>query len=233
MDWRRPHRQLEPPAREIEVVDEALTALVGAGILAHASYDRQKMLAHRVAVRERFEIPWTAISPRMERLLYAINAIAQPRVLVAVGVFCGNTFIANAGAAIGPGASYDAERLVGIEIRPAEAARARRNVSAIDAQGLAEVIVADGIPWLRDFDGVIDLLYLDADSPITATKSIYQELLDASWHALRPGSLILAHNAVNAADQMPDYLARVRDPGSFQRSMTMIVDDQGLEVTLR
>jgi len=233
MDWSRPHRELEPLAREVEVVDGALGALVQAGILPHSHYDHDKMLAHRVAVRENFEIPWTAISPRMQRLLYAINAIAQPRVMVAVGIFCGNTFISNAGAAIGPGVCYQAERLIGIEVRPQEAARARRNVATVDPARRAEIIAADGIDWLRDFNGTIDLLYLDADAPGPSTKSIYFDLLEAGLHALRPGSLVLAHNAVNAAHQMADFLATVRDAANFRRSMTMVVDDQGLEVSRR
>jgi hypothetical protein len=121
MSWHNPHRQLEPLDREIQLIDEALQALVERDVLPHTQYDTDKMLAHRTAVRDRFDIPWTAISPRMQRLLYAINAIAQPRGMVAVGIFCGNTFISNAGAAIGPGASYRAEHLVGLEIRSREA----------------------------------------------------------------------------------------------------------------
>ena len=236
MSWHDPHRQVEPLAREIEIVDQALETLAKAGVLPHARYDVDKMMAHRVAVRERFDIPWTAISPRMQRLLYAINAIAQPQVLVAVGVFCGNTFISNAGAAIGPGACYHAKRVVGIEIRPREAARARRNVATIhtneDGGTLAEIIAADGISWLEDTDETIDLLYLDADGGPRGAKSIYFELLQASLHALRPGSLALAHNSVNAAHSMDDYLSYVRDPALFRESVNMIVDDQGLEVSV-
>jgi predicted O-methyltransferase YrrM len=236
MSWHDPHRQVEPLAREIEIVDQALKTLAKAGVLPHARYDADKMMAHRIAVRERFDIPWTAISPRMQRLLYAINAIAQPQVLVAVGVFCGNTFISNAGAALGPGACYSAKRVVGIEIRPREAARARRNVATIhtneDGGTLAEIIAADGISWLEDTDETIDLLYLDADGGPRGAKSIYFELLQASLHALRPGSLVLAHNSVNAAHSMDDYLSYVRDPALFRESVNMIVDDQGLEVSV-
>jgi predicted O-methyltransferase YrrM len=234
MSWHEPHRQLESLEREIAVVDEALETLVEARVLPHKRYDAERMLAHRVAVRENFEIPWTAISPRMQRLLYAINAIAQPRVMVAVGIFCGNTFISNAGAAIGPGASYTADRLVGLEIRPQEAARARRNVATFDHNGASvEILAADGIPWLEAMAGDLDLLYLDADGPPGSGKSIYLSLLQAGLHALHPGSLVLAHNSVNAAHSMRDYLSYVRDPANFRESVNMVVDDQGLEVSLR
>ena len=233
MMWSDPHRQLEPLEREEQLVDGALAALVAAGILAHHHYDVDKFAAHRAAVRERFDIPWTAITPRLQRLMYAINAIAQPQEMVAVGIFCGNTFISNAGAAIGPGACYRARRLVGIEIRPEEAARARHNVAALDGDHLAEVIAADGVQWLREFEGTIDLLYLDADGRNGQGKAIYLELLQEALRALRPGSLVLAHNSVNSAEQLADYLDYVRGPADFRQSMNVILDDQGLEVSLR
>ena len=231
--WDEPYPCYETPEREIAVVDQALEALVQAGILPHTKYDRERFAAHRDAVRERFEIPWTAITPRMQRLLYAINAIVQPRVMVAVGIFCGNTFISNAGAAIGPGAVYQAERLVGLEIKPAEAARARRNVASVDPSRSAEVLAEDGIPWLQAFAGTIDLLYLDADGTQGRGKSIYLDLLETGFHALRTGSLVLAHNSVNCAGELADYLATVRDPSRFRVSMNVVIDDQGLEVTRR
>ncbi len=232
MNWHDPHRQLEPEAQEIAVVDDALHALVSEGILPHSRYDAAKFGAHRTVVRERFDIPWTAITPRMQRLLYAINAIVQPSVMVAVGVFCGNTFISNAGAAIGPGACYRAKRMVGLEIRVDEADRARRNVGTLNSNGVdVQILGVDGGPWLRDYAGTIDLLYLDADGPRGTGKSIYLSLLQAAQHALRPRSLILAHNSVNSARELGDYLAFVRDPTRFMSSMNVIVDDQGLEIT--
>lgn len=235
MNWHDPHRQIEPIAHEAAVVDAGLALLAQAGVLPHADYDHARLLAHRAAVADQFEIPWTAISHRMQRLMYAINAIRQPRVMVAVGIFCGNTFISNAGAAIGPGACYRAVRLVGLEIRQAEADRARRNVDLFrdgDANFPAEILGQDGLSWLQEFAGVIDLLYLDADGPRGSGKSIYLDLLTVGRHALRPGSLVLAHNSVNSAHTMADYLATVRDPAHFRQSVNMIVDDQGLEVSL-
>ena len=233
MDWYDPHRQLEAPEDEIAAIDQALEALVTHGVLPHSIYDMALFDAHRAAVRERFDIPWTAITPRMQRLLYAINAIAQPRVMVAVGVFCGNTFISNAGAAIGPGACYEAERVVGLELRADEADRARSNVATLEHNGVGvEILGEDGMPWLRDITQPIDLLYLDPDGPRGVGKSIYLHMLEAGWHALHPGSLVLAHNSVNSAHQLSDYLSYVRDSARFSQSVNVVVDDQGLEVSL-
>jgi len=233
MDYRQPHRAVEPSEKEIAVVGAALAELHEAGVLPHTGYDHAKMLAHRQAVAEQFEIPWTAITPRMQRLLYAINAIAQPQNMIAAGVFCGNTFISNAGAAVGPGACYTARELIGVEIKPNEAERAERNVRRIDPTGMARVVAADAVDICRDFTGPIHLLYLDADGTPETGKGIYLTILRAALDKMPPGALVLAHNSVNAADRLRNYLAFVRDKASFRESVNVIFDKEGLEVSAR
>jgi predicted O-methyltransferase YrrM len=233
MDLRQPHRVLEPPEKEIAVVDAALAALQQAGILPHTRYDHAKFMAHRQAVRELFEIPWTGITPRMQRLLYAVNAIVQPAVMLAAGVFCGNTFISNAGAAVGPGACYTAQELIGVEIKPEEADRARRNVSRIDPTGLARIVADDAVSVASHFQGQINLLYLDADGTGRKGKGVYRDIVEAAEDKLPRGALVLAHNSVNCAGQLGDYLAHVRGGGCFRASVNVIIDGEGLEVSFR
>lgn len=232
MSTREPFAELESPEAEVAVVDAALTALVEAGIIPHAGYDLERFAAHRAAVRARFEIPWTAISPRQERLIWALNAITRPRHMIAAGVFCGFTFICNAGAAVGPGAIYQAEELLGIEIEPEEAERAERNVRLLDPSDMARVIAADAIEVAAQYEHPIDLLYLDA-SGAGSGKGIYLEILMAAHDKLSPGALVLAHNSVNSAERLADYLAFVRNPAHMFASMNVILDDQGLEVSAR
>jgi len=233
MDYHDPHKAVEPLDKEIEIVNVALNSLKDAGILTATDYDHQRFDAHRTAVAERFEIPWTAITPRMQRLIYAINAIRQPRVMLAAGVFCGNTFISNAGAAVGPGACYTAKECLGIEIKPDEAARAERNVRTIDPTGVAKVVAADAVDIARDYPEPIDLLYLDADGDETTGKGIYLDILQSCMDRLKPGALILAHNSVNCAERLKHYLAFVRDSQNMRASMNMIIDGEGLEVSIR
>lgn len=239
-DWRRyqmsfsdPHRELEPLDREIAITEAALSKLRQADILAQTAYDRDKMLAHRQAVRELFDIPWTAITPRMERLLYAINAIAQPDTMIAAGVFCGNTFICNAGAAVGPGACYTARNLIGLEIDSQAAERAERNVRRIDPTGVARVLAADAVDFVGRFPEPIDLLYLDADGDGGRGKGIYLEILEACYDRLPGGSVVLAHNSVNGGSQIGPYLDFVRDAGHFRSSVNVVLDPEGLEVSIR
>jgi predicted O-methyltransferase YrrM len=231
MEYRDPYRSLEPIEQEIAAVDEALDALAGAGLLPHTTYDSAKMLAHREAVRAAFDLPWTAITPRMERLIYAINAIRRPRNMIAAGVFCGFTFISNAGAAVGPGACYEAENLIGVEIRPEEAARAERNVRRIDPTGVARVIAADAIDVVAGFDRKIDLLYLDADGDRGRGKGIYLDILEAALPNLSAGALLLAHNSMNGGAPIQRYLEYVRNPANIPASVNVVLDIEGLEVS--
>ena len=232
MDFRDPFRELEPIEREIEVVSQALGVLRDAGIMASADYDGERLLAHRKAVAELFEIPWTAITPRMQRLIYAVNAIARPANMIAAGIFCGNTFISNAGAAVGPGACYTARDLVGVEIVPEEAERAERNVRKIDPTGVAHIVAADAVEFVRDYQGRIDLLYLDADGTDSRGKGVYLDILEQAYDKMPPGAIVLAHNSWNSA-HLGHYLEFVRNPANMKASVNVILDPEGLEVSAR
>ena len=233
MDMRQPHRQLEPLHQEIAVVQGALDYLSDVGVLPHTRYDHERFLAHRKAVAEKFEIPWTAITPRQQRLIYAINAILQPANMLAAGVFCGNTFISNAGAAVGPGATYTAKSLIGVEIQPHEAERAERNVRRIDPSGVARIIAADAVDVARDFQDDLHLLYLDADGDAVRGKAIYLDILQACYDRLVFGGVVLAHNSVNCAERLAPYLEWVRDPANMRVSVNVILDGEGLEVSAK
>jgi predicted O-methyltransferase YrrM len=232
MVYHEPHKAFEPMEREIAVVDAALQMLIDQGILPHKKYDETRFLAFRKAVAESFEIPWTAITPRMQRLIWAINAIHQPKVMIAAGIFCGNTFISNAGAAIGPGAAYTgAQELIGIEIKPAEADRARRNVEKLDGKGICKILAEDAVMTAANYPGKIDLLYLDADGDAKRGKGIYYDIVQSAWDKLPKGALILAHNSGNAAPKLEHYLAFVRDSKNCAASVNCLLDIEGLEVT--
>ena len=233
MDYRSPHEAVEPLQNEIAVVADALDVLREAGVLAHTRYDGAKCLLHRKAVAELFEIPWTAITPRMQRLIYAINAIAQPANMIAAGCFCGNTFISNAGAAAGPGACYTARNLIGIEIIPDEAARAERNVRRIDPTGVARVVAANAVPYVAEFPEPVNLLYLDADGTDERGKGVYLDILRGCCTAMPAGGIVLAHNSVNCAAALSEYLDFVRDPANFHASVNIIFDREGLEVSVK
>ncbi|NOZ22601.1 MAG: hypothetical protein GXP25_16100 [Planctomycetes bacterium] len=212
-------------------IDEAVRqlqdwgVLVGKGACNHASFE-----ALRKAVHEHFKVPWTSITPAMERLLYAICAVNRPRNIVAVGIFCGNTLIWNIGPACGPGKCYAAQRLVGIEVQPDRAGMARDNLQAIGVMDSVEVIAGDGHEILREIDYPIHLLYLDCDCP-------YKPMLDAAYDKVSEGGLVIAHNTIHKGwakqESSQEYLAHVRDTSVFRESVSVEPDDLGIEVSVR
>lgn len=233
MDLNRPFEVLEPLEREIRIVGKALAGLKKAGILTATEYDHDRYLRLRKAVQNNFEIPWTAITPRMQRLIYAINSIRRPEVMLAAGVFCGNTFISNAGAAVGPSAVYAARALIGLEIDPFEAERAERNVHRLDSTGVARIVAEDAVDFCAKWTDKIDLLYLDADEVGGRGKAIYLEIAKSAWKKMPAGALLLAHNSVNAAKQLRGYLAFVRNYANCRASVNVVVDGEGLEVSVK
>jgi predicted O-methyltransferase YrrM len=151
--------------------------------------------------------------------------------MIAAGIFCGFTFICNAGAGAGPGAVYEPEDLVGLEIKAEEAERAQRNVQALAPDGRARIVAQDAVDFVQDYCGMIDLLYLDADGDRGRGKGIYLEILEAALPHMAPGALVLAHNSVNCAEKLSDYLDFVRDPERMAASLNVVPDSEGLEVS--
>jgi len=226
---------------EVEAVDGALNALVSQGIIATQEYDRAAFDRFRARVKESFDIPWTGISPRMRRAIYAINAIYKPQSTVCAGIFCGYTFICNAGASLGPGACYESDHLIGIEILESEAKRAANNVDRFAGGNGAAIVCADAAAWLESVcDFGVDLLYIDAKplafdpaNPFSrgAGESEYFTIVKAAMQHLNKGALVLAHNSVNASAFLGDYLDFVRSK-QFRASMNVMIDDAGLEVSI-
>ncbi|MCX6374464.1 MAG: hypothetical protein NTU88_00235, partial [Armatimonadetes bacterium] len=64
-------------------------------------------------------------------------------------------------------------------------------------------------------------------------KGIYLDILQAGYGRLPTGAVVLAHNSVNAADRLKHYLGFVRDESNFRASVNVILDPEGLEVSVR
>ncbi|MCP4177538.1 MAG: hypothetical protein GY756_07210 [bacterium] len=237
-DWKRhkmdsntkPFYKFEDGKNEINEINKALSFLVEQNFLRHNKYDKNLFYLHRKEVKTNFIIPWTGISNRMHRLIYSINAISQPKYIVAVGVFCGYTFICNAGASIGNGTCYKSKETIGLEIDETLACSAKMNIDKIDKHKFTKIIAADGIEWFKTYNKKIDLLYIDATGE-DGNKSLYLDILKSAYHLLDKNSIVLAHNSVNGGEYLKEYLEFVRNEKYFQKSINLIIDEAGLELT--
>ena len=117
-------------------------------------------------------------------------------------------------------------KLIGTELEPTKAARARENLKAAGLDDLVEIRVGDALETLKQIDGNVDMVMLDG------AFSLYQKVLKLLEPHLKTGALIIAENAF---EQASGYLQYVRDPRNGYLSQRTLFDldmDRGSEFTV-
>ncbi|MBE7245607.1 MAG: class I SAM-dependent methyltransferase, partial [Actinomycetospora chiangmaiensis] len=149
--------------------------------------------------------------------LYMLARSARARTIVEFGTSFGLSTLHLAAALRDNGGG----RLITCEFEPSKVTRAQANLMAGGLADLVEFREGDALHTLSfDLPGSVDLLLLDG------AKALYPEILARVEDCLRPGALVIADNA----DDSPDYLARVRAPGSGYLSVPFAED---VELSMR
>ena len=207
-------------ARLFDEADAASGATLAA-VADLSEVERARMVRSRSAYRElygRLKHAPLAVSPETGRLLYMLARSSGARAIVEFGTSFGISTLHLAAALRDNGGG----RLITSEFEPSKAARARDNLAAGGVIDLVEIREGDALTTLKsDLPDTIDLVLLDG------AKALYPEILDLLEERLRPGAIIVADNA----DDSPDYLARVRNPGSGYMS-TAFAEDVELSVRI-
>jgi len=160
---------------------------------------------------------YLAVSRETGRLLYMLARSTKARSIVEFGTSFGVSTIFLAAALKDNGGG----RLIGTELEPSKAARARENLTAAGLAELAEIREGDALESLgRDLPESIDLVLLDG------AKVLYPKIFALLEPHLAPGAIIVADNA----DASPEYLERVRAPRGGYVSVPFAAD---VEVSLR
>lgn len=234
----------EPEMVEIQKVATVLRELKEAKFIPQEKYDLRLFSLFRNKVHENFFIFWTAINPPMERLLYALSYILQPRNILGIGIFTGNPLVWSLGPAIDH--YYTADKLVGVEIDQNNARLCQENIEQVRGDVPVRILPEDGFDVLDRYeDGEVDLLYLDANGydPDTAakgnsshnTKNINTSLLKKAYSKIRDGGYAFCHNAYQPSFQKDaaDYLAFTNDRKLFTKTATIGIDEMGLEFSIK
>jgi predicted O-methyltransferase YrrM len=160
---------------------------------------------------------YLAVSPETARLLYMLGRATVARGIVEFGTSFGISTIHLAAALRDNGGG----RLIGSELEPTKAARARENLVAAGLADLVDVREGDALETLaRDLPETIDLVLLDGHKPL------YPRILDLVEPRLRRGACLVADNV----DASPEYLARVRKSGGAYLSVSFGED---VEVSIK
>ncbi len=148
-------------------------------------------------------LPEVNVSPNEGRLLQLLAEIAGARRILEIGTLGGYSTIHLARALSEDGA------LISLELDERHASFARENIREADLETRVEVRVGDARALLarmvEDGEGPFDLTFIDAD------KVSYPEYMEWSLRLSRPGSLILADNAIRGGSVLDpeDESARV------------------------
>jgi len=174
---------------------------------------------------ERSFIP--VIGPKKGKILDDAVKKAKPKLILEVGTFIGYSAIRMAWVMPQGG------RIITLEINKASAEKAKKNIERVGFSDKIHIIVGDARKIIPKFDGVFDLIFLDAE------KSDYLTYLKLVEGKLRKGSVIVADNAGVFAKEMADYLSYVRTSGRYRskyHESTLEFNDDikdGVEVSVK
>jgi predicted O-methyltransferase YrrM len=220
---------------EDETVHSILSWLKQAGIVAgEATYEEATFEALRREVKENFAYPGSSITPVMERLLYLLSSLRQPRLVIGLGTYCGNALVWAVGASCGAGKTYSAEKIYGIDIDAESTACARANFNQLADADHVELLAEDALAAVERLEGLFDYVFLDVDSKELG-KGLYLELLTRLYGKIVPGGWVLAHDTVvpSFTTHLEPYLAFVRNSNYFRQSISFDVDPYGLELSIK
>ena len=194
--------------------DEATRGDLQAAFADVTDADRTRMMRSKTGYRDlyaRLKDAPLAVSRETGSLLYMLARSSRARAIVEFGTSFGISALHLAAALRDNGGG----RLITSEFEPSKTARARENLTDGGLIDLVEIREGDALKTLSvELPDQIDLVLLDG------AKALYPEILDLVEERLRPGAIIVADNA----DDSPDYLARVRAPGSGYMSIPFAED---------
>lgn len=127
---------------------------------------------------------------------------------------------------IGLGLQQTGGRLTTIEYDPVRAQALAANIRGAGLSEIVHVVPGDAFKEIPQLAGSFDFVFLDAWKPD------YKRFFDLVFPRLTPRGLFLAHNVVNKASEMKDFLSTIRNQPA---ALTTIVSPglEGMSVTLK
>jgi predicted O-methyltransferase YrrM len=126
-------------------------------------------------------LPAQDVAPNQGKLLYLLARMCGAKRVLELGTLAGYSTIWLARAA---------ETVVTLEVVPAHAVLAARNLRAAGLDERVEILIGDALELLATLEEPFDLVFLDADKQRNA------EYLEHALRLTRPGGVIVADNVV-------------------------------------
>lgn len=160
------------------------------------------------------------ITPDTGRLLWILVQAARATRILEVGTSYAYSTIWLADAARATGG-----HVITLERNPDKVRLARENLARAGLADRVELREGNAAETLAGLTGPFHFVFLDAD------RANYSAYLDLALPKLQPGGLLVADNVISHAEELADYLARVKsNPALF--SVTVPVG-KGEEIALK
>jgi predicted O-methyltransferase YrrM len=145
------------------------------------------------------------VEPETGRLLRSLAIALNARAVLEIGTAIGYSALWLA-QALPPGG-----RLISLEIDPARATIARKNVARAGLSETVSVIVGDADRFVHKVSGPFDLIFQDGD------KRLYEPLLVTLIALLRPGGVLVTDNVLWDGEVVEGFVDAPRhDPASTE-----------------
>lgn len=145
------------------------------------------------------------VEPETGRLLRSLVIALNARAALEIGTAIGYSALWLA-QALPPGG-----RLISLEIDPARAAIARKNIARAGLSETVSVIVGDADRFVHKVSGPFDLIFQDGD------KRLYEPLLVTLIALLRPGGVLVTDNVLWDGEVVEGFVDAPRhDPASTE-----------------
>jgi len=155
------------------------------------------------------------------RLLWVLTAAADAKHVVEIGTSNGYSAIWFCLALRTTGG-----KLTTHEIDPYRISLARKHFKNAGVNHLVTIVEGDAHKTVTRLKEPIDILFIDAD------KAGYFDYLNKLLPLIRPGGLILAHNTIDLASEMQDYLKAITNNPDLE-TIFLHKDAGGISVTLK
>lgn len=153
---------------------------------------------------------YLCIEPAMGDFLNLCARSVGAKTIVEFGTSFGVSTIYLAAAAKDNGG-----RVIGTELEPSKAEKARANLEEAGLASVADIRVGDALDTLKDVEGPVDLLFLDG------WKDLYVPVARMMEPKLRAGALVLADNVQTFPAELKGYVDFMARPDGPYRSVTL------------
>jgi len=128
---------------------------------------------------------------------------------------------------IGQGLENTGGHLWTIEIDAARAKECRENIKEAGLDKVITSIEGDAFQEIPKLEGPFDMVFLKA------WKKDYKRFLDLFLPMVKPGGVIVAHNTIESAADMKDYLDAVNDSPDLDSVTLSTTKGKGITITYK